>query len=447
MIAEESTDTASPPLAPPVSPPAEDVKLQGRRWPLIAAIGLAAVITVTAVIHGMGGRDALITGGIVLAVAVVGVVLWRLPHLRRHFARPRGMSRRIRTERSHQRRILGGHSPGKGLGRLGLGSGAGHGRRGRAGGGLPLAGHGQSGARRGLRSRLPAWVPGSARRAQRAQARAAAAKAAGAAAGKKGAPAATGKKAAGPAARGRAGRKAASGATGTGAKPPPAGTRRRRARRKAEAALALPAAGVAAAVRRARRRKTRKAGKVPCERCGKPAKSEVTWADGHNKGTQMLCDGCWEKGTAAAREELGLTDDEPDPERQPGTAIKPDETASPPPARGLSMSGIEAVTEAIDAHIGGFEPESGEDLDHFLAGLPGLYQSMGAALQRLADRFGDELPVHPAVRDHIGEMAATTAGLSEFADEAYRIHRTAHAKEMERLENPRPGEEIWDVKQ
>jgi hypothetical protein len=38
-----------------------------------------------------------------------------------------------------------------------------------------------------------------------------------------------------------------------------------------------------------------------CERCGDPATGEVTWADGRNHGTQLLCDSCWAKGEAAAQ--------------------------------------------------------------------------------------------------------------------------------------------------
>jgi hypothetical protein len=66
-------------------------------------------------------------------------------------------------------------------------------------------------------------------------------------------------------------------------------------------------------------------------------------------------------------------------------------------------------------------------------------------MNRLADRLGSEFPVHHAVIEHLHEMAATTAGLAEFAQEAHSIHRVAHAKELERIEEPRPNEQIWDV--
>lgn len=37
-----------------------------------------------------------------------------------------------------------------------------------------------------------------------------------------------------------------------------------------------------------------------CARCGQAAQSEVTWADGFNHGTELLCDPCWAKGAARA---------------------------------------------------------------------------------------------------------------------------------------------------
>jgi hypothetical protein len=46
---------------------------------------------------------------------------------------------------------------------------------------------------------------------------------------------------------------------------------------------------------------------------------------------------------------------------------------------------------------------------------------------------------------HLAEIAATVAGMGDFAAEAHAIHRMAHAAEMERIENPRPHEELWDV--
>jgi hypothetical protein len=110
------------------------------------------------------------------------------------------------------------------------------------------------------------------------------------------------------------------------------------------------------------------------------------------------------------------------------------------------MSGhIDAATEALSDYIGAWSPENALDLDSFLAGLPRLFEALAAAVAGVAERLGSEFPVHPSVPEHLEEIAATVAGMGEFAAEAHAIHRMAHAAEMDRIENPRPHEELWDV--
>jgi hypothetical protein len=106
---------------------------------------------------------------------------------------------------------------------------------------------------------------------------------------------------------------------------------------------------------------------------------------------------------------------------------------------------IDAATEAVSESIGSWAPENALDLDAFLAGLPRLFEAVAASIARVAERLGSEFPVHPAVPEHLHEIAATVAGMGEFAGEAHAIHRTVHEAEMERIENPRPNERLWDV--
>ena len=106
---------------------------------------------------------------------------------------------------------------------------------------------------------------------------------------------------------------------------------------------------------------------------------------------------------------------------------------------------IDAAAEAVTETIGTWAPENALDLDVFLAGLPRLFEAVAASIAGVAERLGSEFPVHPSVPEHLHEIAATVAGMGEFAGEAHAIHRTAHAAEMERIENPRPNERLWDV--
>ena len=106
---------------------------------------------------------------------------------------------------------------------------------------------------------------------------------------------------------------------------------------------------------------------------------------------------------------------------------------------------IDAAAEAVTDNIGSWVPENALDLDLFLAGLPRLFEAVAASVAGVAERLGSEFPVDPSVPEHLQEIAATVAGMGEFAGEAHAIHRVAHAAEMERIENPRPHEELWDV--
>ena len=108
-------------------------------------------------------------------------------------------------------------------------------------------------------------------------------------------------------------------------------------------------------------------------------------------------------------------------------------------------SQIDAAIEAVSENIGGWVPENALDLDMFLAGLPVLFEAVASSVASVAELLGSEFPVHPSVPEHLQEIAATVAGMGEFAGEAHAIHRVAHAAEMERIENPRPNERLWDV--
>ena len=74
-----------------------------------------------------------------------------------------------------------------------------------------------------------------------------------------------------------------------------------------------------------------------------------------------------------------------------------------------------------------------------------LFEAGQPSVAGVAERLGEEFPVDPSVPEHLQEIAATVAGMGEFASEAHALHRAAHAAELERIENPRPNESLWDV--
>lgn len=109
------------------------------------------------------------------------------------------------------------------------------------------------------------------------------------------------------------------------------------------------------------------------------------------------------------------------------------------------MSHVQAASEAVTEHIGGYTPESMTDLNSFLEQLPQFFEDQGQALSRLAESLSNDHPVHQAPTDVLRDLATAVHGMGEFAAEAFGAWRQVHAEELERLENPRPGEEEWDV--
>jgi hypothetical protein len=107
--------------------------------------------------------------------------------------------------------------------------------------------------------------------------------------------------------------------------------------------------------------------------------------------------------------------------------------------------GFAAVQEAVDQHIGQWDPDEAADIEEFFAGLPDFWRNQGQTFMQLADRMGSELPIAASVRDLVSEVGAACTTIGEHAEETYSAHRTEHETELERVENPRPGEEKWNV--
>lgn len=107
-------------------------------------------------------------------------------------------------------------------------------------------------------------------------------------------------------------------------------------------------------------------------------------------------------------------------------------------------SPVGAAVEAIKL-VGGFVPETAAELDSLFKDLPSLHESVAKTLSNLAERFSSAKPVHSTVLDYLRDIAAWEAGLADSARDMEAIYRTAHEHDRARIENPRPGEDLWDV--
>lgn len=111
----------------------------------------------------------------------------------------------------------------------------------------------------------------------------------------------------------------------------------------------------------------------------------------------------------------------------------------------IPSDGITAVTDAIDEHIGAAEFDNAVAIFGFLAGLEPMCSHLGMALANAAARLGSDSPLDRAVVDHLNEMAAFAVNLGAWGQQAHSLARAAHENDLQRLENPRPNEQAFDV--
>lgn len=112
----------------------------------------------------------------------------------------------------------------------------------------------------------------------------------------------------------------------------------------------------------------------------------------------------------------------------------------------MTASPLGPLTEDISTGFDKFQPEGAADMIGFFQELPEVWEALAGALGSLAGRMEDEMPLHPAMAEAIREMAGTVAGLRDAAQETNGQFRSLHSKEIERVEEPRIEEHLWDVK-
>jgi len=169
----------------------------------------------------------------------------------------------------------------------------------------------------------------------------------------------------------------------------------------------------------------------------------------------------WRKRRRAARAARNTapkppppTPPKPRPAPEPAHQHRP--AAPAPPVRFLPPPGrpakedrtmpaiIDQITEAHDG-LAGWQPENMRDVEQFLARLPEVASSLAAAVSRVADHLAAETPTAASVVDVLHEAASSIFSVSDPVQTAHGVFRTEHEAELARLEEPRPGEAMWDV--
>lgn len=111
----------------------------------------------------------------------------------------------------------------------------------------------------------------------------------------------------------------------------------------------------------------------------------------------------------------------------------------------MSTIGTQALSEAIQNEIGGFEPQHATEVEAFIAGLSEPFAEFSNSLMIVAERLASEFPIDAAVAEQLRQLAGHVATCGDWAQEAHRVFRLVHANDLERHENPRTREETWDV--
>jgi hypothetical protein len=109
-------------------------------------------------------------------------------------------------------------------------------------------------------------------------------------------------------------------------------------------------------------------------------------------------------------------------------------------------SPIQDAAEAVTAGFAGFHPENAAQLRGMFDDMPGFYEELASGVARLAEKFDSELPVDRRVAEGVREMVSALAGLADQAHELNGLFKQAHEPELRRLDEPRPQEELWDVR-
>jgi hypothetical protein len=140
--------------------------------------------------------------------------------------------------------------------------------------------------------------------------------------------------------------------------------------------------------------------------------------------------------------------------RMPDPASGPRSSDPPPAGHGSSYhpggtnhmsTPVAQATEAVQESFGSYDPEHMQPVGTWLEDLPEFFREQANAFNAMITRLREEYPMDPGVADHYESLVGQLSQMGEHAEEGVGIYRAAHAKEIERLEEPRANEAAWDV--
>jgi hypothetical protein len=119
--------------------------------------------------------------------------------------------------------------------------------------------------------------------------------------------------------------------------------------------------------------------------------------------------------------------------------------AALPPRKARVFSPVAYAADAVEQTIGAWEPGHMVNVGELLGDLPGFFAREAVALDAMVTRLREEYPLDQGVADHYAELITGLHAIAADAREGLGMYRASHQRDIERLEDPREGEDRWDV--
>lgn len=104
---------------------------------------------------------------------------------------------------------------------------------------------------------------------------------------------------------------------------------------------------------------------------------------------------------------------------------------------------VNQASESL-AQLGAHSFESLVEIKDFVEAIPEMLGTLAEAMNAVAQNLESDTPANAAVSDDIAQLAAQLHGLSSASQEISTILVTGNEADFDRIESPRPGEEMAD---
>lgn len=110
-------------------------------------------------------------------------------------------------------------------------------------------------------------------------------------------------------------------------------------------------------------------------------------------------------------------------------------------------SPITRAAEEFSQAVSNFEPQGPNEMVGAFDGMPDAMEELTSAVAGLVSRAQSEMPIEPGTKSALDDLLSSMSGLRGQAEDVARRFRQDHESELNRIENPRPNERLWDVTQ